>query len=230
MPGADEADAYLARLSSEKRATLQKVRQAIRAAAPAAEEGMSYGMPAFIQGKPIAGYAAGATHCAYYPMSGAIVSALEERLAGYETSKGAIRFPVGKPLPATLVRELVKARLTEIAALAHPLRKEIDVARRAILGVSPTIREGIKWNAPSFRTESEYFATVNLRSRGDLQLVFHLGAKTRANPKAFPIPDPKGLVTWLAKDRALVTLGHGRMVAANRAAFAAIVRAWIAHV
>lgn len=108
-------DAYLAQLSPEKRATLERVRQAIRAAAPEAEEGMSYGMPAFIQGKPLAGYAASANHCAYYPMSGTVVASLKHELEGYETSKGAIRFPIGKPLPATLVRKLVNARLAEIA-------------------------------------------------------------------------------------------------------------------
>jgi uncharacterized protein YdhG (YjbR/CyaY superfamily) len=113
-----DVDAYLARLSADKRATLEKVRKAIRAAAPQAEEGLSYGMPAFIQGKPIAGYAASARHCAYYPMSGAVVSALEADLEGYETSKGAIRFPIGKPPSAALIRKLVKARLAEIAGAA----------------------------------------------------------------------------------------------------------------
>jgi len=111
----NDPDAYLAQLGREKRATLEKVRKAIRAAAPEAEEGMSYGMPAFIQGKPIAGYAASANHCAYYPMSGSIVARLRRDLEGYETSKGAIRFPIGKPLPATLIRKLVTARLAEIA-------------------------------------------------------------------------------------------------------------------
>jgi uncharacterized protein YdhG (YjbR/CyaY superfamily) len=94
-----DPDEYLAKLSADRRATLERVRKAIRAAAPEAEEGMSYGMPAFIQGKPIAGYAASAKHCAYYPMSGAIVEALAADLEGYETSKGAIRFPIGKPPP-----------------------------------------------------------------------------------------------------------------------------------
>jgi uncharacterized protein YdhG (YjbR/CyaY superfamily) len=112
----NEHDAYLARLSPEKRATLEKIRKAIRAAAPKAKEGMSYGMPAFIQGKPIAGYAASANHCSYFPMSGSVIATLKHDLGGYETSKGAIRFPIGKPLPATLVRKLVKARLAEVAA------------------------------------------------------------------------------------------------------------------
>jgi uncharacterized protein YdhG (YjbR/CyaY superfamily) len=75
-------------------------------------------MPAFIQGQPIAGYAASAAHCAYYPMSGAVTSALEADLEGYETSKGSIRFPVGKPPSAALIRKLVRARLAEIAASA----------------------------------------------------------------------------------------------------------------
>lgn len=117
-PTKKDVDAYLARLSADKRATLEKIRKAIRAAAPKAEERLSYGMPAFVQGKPIAGYSASATHCAYYPMSGAITSALEADLEGYETSKGAIRFPVGKPLPAALIRKLVKARLAEIEGSA----------------------------------------------------------------------------------------------------------------
>ena len=118
-PGKSEVDAYLAGLSADKRATLEKVRQAIRAAAPKAREGLSYGMPAFIQDKPIAGYSASARHCAYYPMSGAITSALADDLRGYDTSKGAIRFPVGQPPPAALIRKLVKARLAEIAAAAR---------------------------------------------------------------------------------------------------------------
>jgi uncharacterized protein YdhG (YjbR/CyaY superfamily) len=72
---------------------------------------MSYGMPAFIQGKPIAGYAASANHCAYYPMSGSVVATLKRDLEAYETSRGAIRFPIGKPLPATLIRKLGKREL-----------------------------------------------------------------------------------------------------------------------
>lgn len=108
-------DDYLAQLPDDKRATLEKVRKAIRAAAPDAKEGMSYGMPAFIRGKSIAGYAAHAKHCSYHPMSGDIVAALAKDLEGYETTKGGIRFPIGKPLPAALIRKLVKARLAEIA-------------------------------------------------------------------------------------------------------------------
>ncbi len=245
MPAKDP-DAYLAALSADKRATLEKVRKAIRAAAPDATEGMSYGMPAFILGKPIAGYSASAQHCSYFPMSGAVTAALGNGLEAYEVSKGGFRFPIGKPPPAALIKKLVNARLAEIEAAAlkkkpakkstaaelydasaHPLHKEVDAARRVILAASPAISEGIKWNAPSFRTEKDWFATVNLRSKESLQIILHLGAKTRPDLKAFKIADPEGLMKWLGKDRAMLSLGKGRDIAKHRAALDAIVRAWI---
>ena len=111
--------------------------------------------------------------------------------------------------------------------LKHPLKKEIEAVRRIVLGVSPSISEAIKWNAPSFRTENEFFATLNMRAKASVQLVFHLGAKIRSDQKALKIADPEGLMKWLGKDRALVTLGAGRDIPANRAAFEAIVRAWL---
>jgi 3-methyladenine DNA glycosylase AlkD/uncharacterized protein YdhG (YjbR/CyaY superfamily) len=115
---AKDADAYLAKLSAAKRATLETVRKAIRAAAPDAVEGLSYGMPAFIQGKPIAGYNASANHCSYFPMSGAITTKFAADLKQYEVSKGGFRFPIGKPPSAVLIRKLVQARLAEIGAVA----------------------------------------------------------------------------------------------------------------
>lgn len=114
--------------------------------------------------------------------------------------------------------------------LDHPLKKEFEAVRRVILGVSPEIGEGIKWNVPSFRTPKEYFATLNVRSKETAQLVFHLGAKVRHDQKSMSIADPKLLMKWLAKDRCMITLGKGREIPANRAAFEAIVRAWIKYV
>jgi len=107
-------DAYLAALSDDKRAALQKLRKAIQAAAPKAEERISYGLPAFrLEGRPLVAFGAGANHCALYPMSASTVEAHRHELEGYETSKGTIRFQASKPLPATLVRKLVKARIAE---------------------------------------------------------------------------------------------------------------------
>jgi hypothetical protein len=114
--------------------------------------------------------------------------------------------------------------------LDHPLKKEIEAVRRQILAVSPEIHEGIKWNVPSFRT-TEYFATFNLRTPGSVRLILHLGAKVRATAKTgVKIADPDGLLEWLAKDRALVSLGTGKELKGKQAALTGILREWIALV
>jgi uncharacterized protein YdhG (YjbR/CyaY superfamily) len=107
-------DEYLAPLSPENRAALEEVRRAVLAAAPGAEECISYGMPAFrLNGKLIAGFKAAANGCSFHPMSGQTIATLKADLAGYETSRGTIRFPVRTALPAALIRKLVKTRIAE---------------------------------------------------------------------------------------------------------------------
>lgn len=112
---ATSATAYLAALPADQRKALEKLRRDVLAAAPDAEECITYGMPGFRLGKPLVAYAAAAGHCSLYPMSGAIVAAHAKLLAGYDTSKGTIRFPASKPLPASLVRTIVRARMAEIS-------------------------------------------------------------------------------------------------------------------
>jgi len=103
-------DEYLAAVSSDKRAALNKLRKTIHASIPKAEECISYGLPAFrLDGRLVLWFGAGANHCALYP--GAVVEDFETELAGYVTSKGTIRFQPDDPLPATLVRKLLKARM-----------------------------------------------------------------------------------------------------------------------
>ena len=110
-------DECLAAVSDDQRAALAKLRKTIKAAAPKAEEGVSYGLAAFrLDGKPLVAVGATASHCAFYLMSGSTVEAHRDELAKYDTSKGTIRFPADKPLPAALVRKLVKARMAENAA------------------------------------------------------------------------------------------------------------------
>lgn len=116
-PNAKTIDEYLAGLSDDKRAALERLRMIIRAAAPRAEECISYRLPAFrLDGKPLVAFGATAKHCAFYPMTGTTVEAHKEELKNYDTSKGTIRFQADNPLPATLVRKLVKARIEENAA------------------------------------------------------------------------------------------------------------------
>jgi uncharacterized protein YdhG (YjbR/CyaY superfamily) len=109
-------DEYLAALSDDKRAALEKLRKTIRAAAPKAEECISYQLPAFrLEGRMLVAFGATTNHCAFYPMSSSTVEAYSDELQDYDTSKGTIRFQADNPLPATLVRKLVKARIAENA-------------------------------------------------------------------------------------------------------------------
>jgi uncharacterized protein YdhG (YjbR/CyaY superfamily) len=108
---------YLAALPEPQRASLEALRAEILAAVPAAEEGWSYGAPAFLlRGKPIAGFAACARHLSYYPMSGRVVEAHAAELRGCSTSRGTLRFTPEVPLPPGLVRSLLAARIAETGA------------------------------------------------------------------------------------------------------------------
>ena len=110
---------YLAALNDNNRAALEKLRKTIKAVAPKAEEGISYGLAAFrLNGKPLVALGASANHCAFYLMSNSTVAAHADELKKYDTSTGTIRFPADKPLPAALVKKLVKARIAENAGQA----------------------------------------------------------------------------------------------------------------
>jgi uncharacterized protein YdhG (YjbR/CyaY superfamily) len=113
MTKPETIDEYLATLSAGNRAALQKLRKAIRAAEPEAEECISYEMPAFrLDGKLLVSFAAWANHCAFYAGSAAIKTH-KDALKAYETSKGTIRFRADEPLPASLVRKLVGTRIAQ---------------------------------------------------------------------------------------------------------------------
>jgi len=110
----EEVDRYLEALEEPKRGTLEALRRSILKVVPEAEQGMSYGMPAFkVEGKTVAGFAAFKHHLSYLPHSGSVLATLADDVAAYETSKGSLRFPVDKPLPKQLVEKLVRARMRE---------------------------------------------------------------------------------------------------------------------
>ncbi len=122
IPVARDVDEYLSRLPADSRVALEKLRNTIKSIVPDAVEVISYQIPTFkYQDRMLVSYAAFAEHCSFFP-GAAPIAAHQSDLKGYRTSKGTIRFPVNKPLPATLVKKLVKTRIAE---------SERNAARRA---------------------------------------------------------------------------------------------------
>lgn len=108
---------YLAALPEKQRAALERLRRLIKEAAPEAIEGIAYQMPAFkVHGRWLAGYAAFKEHCSFFPMSGQVVEDFAAELLGFATTKGSIHFTPEHPLPAALVKRMVRARLNALAA------------------------------------------------------------------------------------------------------------------
>lgn len=117
-----------------------------------------------------------------------------------------------------------------MASLVHPHKAAVEALRVLMLRVHPSVREGIKWNAPSFRID-EYFATTNLRSKVGFGVVLHFGAKVRALPEGgVTISDPTGLLRWLAKDRATFEVKDVAELEAKRDAILAVLRQWVVYV
>lgn len=123
MAGPSTVEEYLAQVPEEARAALEKVRTMIRAAAPNTTETISYRMPTFTyKGRALVGIAAFAKHCSLFPYSRGVMETLERDLEPYDTSgKGAtIRFTPAEPLPAALIKKIVKVRIEEIEARRKP--------------------------------------------------------------------------------------------------------------
>jgi uncharacterized protein YdhG (YjbR/CyaY superfamily) len=130
-PLATNTTAYIAAAPKEFRSVLKELRRTIKAAAPEAVEVISYGMPAFrLDGRLLVSFAAFRAHCSLFPMSKAAIRDNAAALKGFENSgKGTLRFHPDKPLPATLVKKIVKARVAENAALKKPKRPKKPTKR-----------------------------------------------------------------------------------------------------
>lgn len=133
-------------------------------------------------------------------------------------------------MPHTKPSDTAAAVDAFMARLDHPHRTAIERLRTLIPAVDPSIAEGIKWNAPSWRT-GEYFATTHLRAKQGFAVILHLGAKMRDMPASgVAIDDPQQLLTWLGKDRAWIGFADAADLAAKAHALQAILRQWIAWV
>ena len=115
-PPAASIDDYLSKLPADQRAALETLRGQIRAIAPEATEAISYGLPTFKLNGNLVHFGAAAKHCAFYP--GAVTDQFADRLKGFETAKGTIRFQPDAPLPPDLIADIVRRRIAQNAALA----------------------------------------------------------------------------------------------------------------
>ena len=117
-----------------------------------------------------------------------------------------------------------------LAALDHPFTAGIGEMRRLVLAADAGIDEGIKWNAPSFRT-TEWFATTHLRAKNGFGLILHFGAKKNAiSDTGVAIPDPGSLLEWLGRDRAMLMFSDMQDLLAKQDGLKALVREWVRHV
>jgi hypothetical protein len=124
-----------------------------------------------------------------------------------------------KPAAHSTPADTTGAVDTFMLALQHPFKSEVETLRHLILGEHPSIAEGIKWKAPSFRT-TEYFSTVNLRAKVGICLILHLGARVRETSETgVAVRDPERLLVWLARDRAAITVTDAEDLSAEAAAF-----------
>ena len=119
---AKTVDEYLSTVSGEQRVALEKLRKTIRSAAPKAEECISYQMPTFKQNGMLVSFGAFSNHCSFFPGAKPIETHKEE-LKNFETSKGTIHFQPNKPIPATLIRKIVRERIAEIELKASKKKK-----------------------------------------------------------------------------------------------------------
>ena len=107
-----QVTAHIAKIPEPQKSTLVQLRKIIQEIIPNAEEVISYGFPGYrLNGKVICGFDAFKNHCSFFPHSSLVIPELEKELANYKTSKGALQFPINKPLPKALVRKLIATRL-----------------------------------------------------------------------------------------------------------------------
>ena len=114
VQGSKAVDAYLAAQPDDVRVTLEKVRATVTSAVPKGTEAISYGIPTLkLDGRAVVWYAGFKNHCSLFPVTNAVRKELADELGRYETSKGTLRFPIGKPPSARFIRKLVRTRIAE---------------------------------------------------------------------------------------------------------------------
>lgn len=135
-PVASDIDHWLSRLDPTQRAALEKLRAQIRAAAPGAEEVISYGQPTFKLHGHLVAFGAFKKHLSFFPMSSTLIQKYPEA-AAFATSSGTMQFQPDKPIPAAVVKKLVKARIAQNLEATS----ERDAAKKAKAAAKPRAKK-----------------------------------------------------------------------------------------
>ena len=164
-----DIDEYHALQPADMRETLEQLRQAIKQAAPMATETISYGMPAFRHNKVLVYYALNKEHIGFYPTPNPIVH-FKKELEKYSTSKGAIQFPIDKPLPLTLIKKIVKFRLDEftknnIKKILSGVVHEVPGDMETVLKADTNILE--RWNTLTPIQRNEWICWVTIVKKSE---------------------------------------------------------------
>lgn len=153
---------YIASKPKDAQSALRRVRSTIRKAVPAAEEGISYQIPAYkLNGVPVAYFAGWKHHYSLYPASGAVVAEFKDELAPYELSKGTIKFPLSEPVPVDLIARIVKFRAKQVTMRekgkgGRKKGREAQLNRvRRMCAAMPSVSEKLSHGAPTFFVEKD---------------------------------------------------------------------------
>lgn len=239
-------DAYIAAFPKEVQRLLMQLRNTIKAAAPKAEELISYGMPGYKYNGMLVYFAGYAKHIGFYAAPTGHAT-FKKELAGYKQGKGSVQFPIDEPLPLALVTKIVKFRVKEneakwaaktktvkpvkvaakkdtatvetwMTALKHPLKTEAELVRSIIKKAGKELTERIKWNAPSYFYKEDLL-TFNFGDPKCLRIIFH-------HPGIVKIKSP--LLEGDYKDRRIVYMADATAIKKNKKEFENIIRQSIA--
>ena len=157
---AASVDEYLNVLPEKVRSTMEKIRKAIKSAAPKAEEVISYQIPTYKSNGPVGGFAAFKNHCSFFTMSDAVMKEFQDELKAYGTSGVTIRFPLDKPLPAALVKKLVVAKM-----------KGNEARLAAKTNNKPAIKKSNSTNSPDVEKVNEYMNKLQHPLKAEMEML-----------------------------------------------------------
>jgi len=227
-------DDYIAGFPPPVRKLLLAMRKTIKAAAPKAEELISYQMPAYKYKGVLVYFAAFEKHIGFYATPTGHAT-FKKELANYKTGKGSVQFPITEPLPLDLVKRIVQFRVKEneakaagksvalkskpakltdeeqvkawLSKLDPPIKKEIEAVRQIIRNSAAKLHERIKWNAPSYYYKEDILTFGPYQKDGRILLVLHHPAVVKIK---------SALLQGEYKDRRLVYFSNSKEAAKNK--------------